>query len=578
MLKHVLAMVVGVVLLLSTATSVSAIGTISSFDSQITINQDTSLSITETIVFETDVPRRGIFRYIPMRYHQRGLNFRARVTDFSVVDEQGQPYRYERSVDGGNVFLKIGDPDVEFTGTKVYVLQYRVENAVQLRDGVQSLIWDITGEGWQIPIAYSSTTVQSPFADLSNLECFSGDFGEDDGLCVLQVSSADEATFVYDEPITYGRNLTVSAVLVEPNQLLFPTFTDRLLKTIGDNVVVGLLAIPGLIMFYWWWYKGRDSVFISANVFANDPSQPQRKNGLFASLRTPMVYEPLKDLTPGEAGAILDERVDNRDVIAELIDLAHLKYLKIERVEKKKLLGSETDYNFTQLKSADDKLTPAQKYLHGALFKGRDSVKLSTLKGSFYTHMSKVKDLIYESLTSKGFFAQNPNQVRIKAFVMAGVMGAISFIFLMGQLNMGVFWAVPVFVMSSLVGATCAWFMPAKTAVGSNYSMQARGLRETIKRGAWREKIKEKHLFIEEVLPFAVALGVIDQLSKDMEKMHIKPPEYVSNGFTSHMTTAAFVSSFTSSAGSTMSYNPSSSSSGGGGAGGGGGGGGGGSW
>ena len=28
---------------------------------------------------------------------------------------------------------------------------------------------------------------------------------------------------------------------------------------------------------------------------------------------------------------------------------------------------------------------------------------------------------------------------------------------------------------------------------------------------------KEKNLFIEEVLPFAISLGVVDQLTKDME-------------------------------------------------------------
>lgn len=90
----------------------------------------------------------------------------------------------------------------------------------------------------------------------------------------------------------------------------------------------------------------------------------------------------------------------------------------------------------------------------------------------------------------------------------------------------------------------------------------------------------EKHLFIEEILPFAVALNVVDQLSRDMKELGLEPPKYMGG---TNFGTAAFVSSFTSDLGAGLTYNPSSSSSGGGGfgggsSGGGGGGGGGGSW
>src|SRR5690606_5423140 len=145
------------------------------------------------------------------------------------------------------------------------------------------------------------------------------------------------------------------------------------------------------------------------------------------------------------------------------------------------------------------------------------------------------------------------DKVQLHAFLIAGAANGLGLIGMFGQLDMGVYWAVPVWGVSAIVSAICAWFMPAKTAVGSNYSMQARGLRATIQRGAWREKIKEKQLFIEEVLPFAVALGVIDQLSRDMDELHIKPPKYMASGFTNNMTTAALVSSFASTASSGMS-------------------------
>ncbi len=90
-------------------------------------------------------------------------------------------------------------------------------------------------------------------------------------------------------------------------------------------------------------------------------------------------------------------------------------------------------------------------------------------------------------------------------------------------------------------------------------------------------------MFIEEVLPFAVSLGVVNQLAKQMEALNIKPPQYISSTGLTTWNTAQFVSGFSSEVASGLSYNPSSSSSGGSGfsggsSGGGGGGGGGGSW
>ena len=86
------------------------------------------------------------------------------------------------------------------------------------------------------------------------------------------------------------------------------------------------------------------------------------------------------------------------------------------------------------------------------------------------------------------------------------------------------------------------------------------------------------------MLPFAVSLGVVHKLAKDMEALDIKPPEYINSANVTAMNTNTFVSSFTRSVNSNLSYNPNSSSSSGGSgfsggsSGGGGGGGGGGSW
>jgi uncharacterized membrane protein YgcG len=152
-------------------------------------------------------------------------------------------------------------------------------------------------------------------------------------------------------------------------------------------------------------------------------------------------------------------------------------------------------------------------------------------------------------------------------------------------LTLGLFWALPLFGLSAVVALIAGYNLPAKTATGSNFAWQVRGLRRSIQYGAWREKLKEKNLFFEEVLPFAIALGVVDKLAKDMKDLNVPEPTYIPSSGMGSWATSSFINSFSAEAASSLSYNPSSSSwssgssfSGGGSSGGGGGGGGGGSW
>jgi uncharacterized membrane protein len=106
-------------------------------------------------------------------------------------------------------------------------------------------------------------------------------------------------------------------------------------------------------------------------------------------------------------------------------------------------------------------------------------------------------------------------------------------------------------------------------------------LKYFVGKGQWRYAIAEKHLFLEEILPLAISLGVVNKLSRDMQGLQLEPPKYMGN-----LAYADF-GSFGTSVGRTLAFTPGSSGSGGwsggsgfsgGGSGGGFGGGGGGSW
>ena len=507
---------------------VRAYEAITEFDSRISINKDTSLTITETINYETDEDHHGIYRYIPLEYRVDGRIVKAPISRIKVTDELGNNLQYTQSRENKNLKLKIGDPNTTFTGSKTFQITYRVEEALKQFPNQDELYWDITGEGWQIPIDKVSAQVDSPHAQIIKTACYAGAVGGDDGQCSNKFTDKS-ASFNYDEGIGYNDNVTIAVGLNKANQLVFPSTTDKLIKNITANWWLPLIFLPMIIMAIYWYLSGRDYVFISPNVFDLDPAKPQIRKPLVNGSRVPFVYEPLTQLTPGEAGAIIDEKVNNSDVVAEIIDLARKKYLKISREETKVFFGKKTDYIFEKLNTDESKLPKHQQTIMSGIFKSADKVELSKLKGKFYTTQEIVKKEIEDSLTKRKLYVTNPNFSRIIGLIMAVSANILIFLIIGSALAFvqSALW-YGLFAAGALISLIFGYNITQKTAVGSNLSMQAAGLKRTILYGKWREEIKEKNLFIEEVLPFAVALGVVNKLASDMKDLGLEPPKYFS--------------------------------------------------
>ena len=579
-------LLIGLALFLPTAVySQETIDQVTSFHSHITINSDTSIAIVETINYQTNLQKHGLYRYIPIKYSRNGLIYTAKITAVSVFDANNHPVPFDSSVKSGNLVLKIGDPDKTFTGDQTFIVSYSVDNALKRHPNHHELYWDITGDGWQVPVLASLATISSEYADITKIDCFSGPYGFDDNLCSFEFDNST-AEFSYNQPIAYNDNFTVVIALDPSSQIQFPNSAQLFLKAVVDNLPLLFILIPSFAMLLVWFYQGRDYIFLSANVFHTDESKPKRLRSLFMG-RTPFVYEPL-DLTPGEAGTIVDEKVNDRDIIAEIIELAHKRYLEIKQL-KKKYWFNKNDFQLNLLKSADANLPAHQSYLLKAIFGSNKTIKVSQLKGKFYQKMAKTKDLIVDSLNQQSLFTKHPKKARasyallffcfvVAIWILSGLFSRFWFSFAQQDFYKAIL------LIQLFFGSWLVYHMPQKTAVGTNLMLQAKGLKQTIKRGKWRETIKEKNLFIEEILPFAVAFGVVDKLTRDMKDLSLLPPNYfAASGITSRNFNS-FVHNFSAASTANLSYNPNSSrSSGGSGfsggsSGGGGGGGGGGSW
>jgi len=543
---------------------------INSFDARIVLNQDRSLMITEVINTKFSAYKHGIFRIIPYIYSARGKTINSKLTVLEVNNENGEPINFTVENYNKSKKIKIGSADKTVIGNQSYVIKYKVEGVVQEYNGEPEIYWNVTGDEWEVPISRVSAKVVSNFGEIINTKCFG-----------CETSSNNQAVF------NGKMGMTIVVGINSKNNLKKYSQAEILLKIVSDNWGYLAAILPLLLNLFFWYQKGRDKRYLTENIYYQPDDKTVVDTSLLSRPHLPLVYGPIDGLTPGEIGTIIDEKIDTKDIVAEIVELARLKYLKIEKIEKKSGWWDSGDYKLIKQEALGIKpLTKFQEELFENLFGSKQEVKISELKNKFYKHLDGLKELMYEELTKKQLFVEDPTKVKTiwmgltGLFIGAGMVLVGIFVTITGNLGPAG-WTI----LGLPISIYLATKMPRKTAKGYSLHRQSMGLQHYLGLGKWREEVMEKNLFLEEMLPIAVSLGVVNQLATEMRDLGVEPPEYFSGVNSTSL--VSDLSRFNSLAASNMvaapsQYSGSGSWSGGsgfsGGGGGGFGGGGGGSW
>ncbi|MDD3539619.1 MAG: DUF2207 domain-containing protein [Atribacterota bacterium] len=508
------------------AAAVSSEYTIEDFSSEITVNQDTSLTVEERISVHFSVPKHGIFRVIPVIYNSGGRTIRANLKVVSITDEMGKDYHYEESRYRQSINLKIGDPQETITGPHIYVIKYTISEVLLPYEDHDEVYWNVTGHEWDTIIKKSSAKVVSPFAPITKIACFNGPFGSKEEQCVGDFNH-QEAVFTSSVSLNPGDDFTIVVALSKDNQLKFPGLIKRIVNFLTDNWGYLAAITPFLIIFAFWYKKGRDKKYLTDNIYYQPEEEKTETVPLFHRDYLPTVYSPLDNLTPAQAGTIIDEKVDIQDVVAEIVEMARLGYLHIKKTEKKGLIGKKTDYLFIKKEKDENKLKDYQRYLLLSLFAHNKEVPLSSLKNDFYKYLPAFKKKLYKNLVEEKIFVGNPETVRAKWLTIAIIMLLGDFVLLLSSF-ISFAGSVPLVLFFLFLVPTIlmAKSMPRRTAWGYSLYRQVKGLQWYINKSKWREEIAEKHLFLEEILPLAISLGVVEKLTKEMGSLGVKPPDY----------------------------------------------------
>jgi uncharacterized protein (TIGR04222 family) len=543
---------------------------IQDFSANIVVNADGSIDVTETITARFNGKWNGIYRTVPVDYRTpQGFNWSIRLSGTSATGADGGALKLEQERTGHYQKFKIWVPGAE-DATRTISFHYKAANGLRFFEDHDELYWNITGDEWDVPIEAASATITLPAgADGVRAIAFNGDYGSRAQEAAVSIEGN---TVRVRMPHPLGFHEGVTAVVGWNTGLVTrPTALDRTAGFFATNWPL-MLPLPVLLgMLALWWKRGRD---------------PRKRP-------VTVQYEPPENITPAEAGVLIDERADLRDVIATLVDMAVRGYIRIEERDEPRLFGlfSSKEYVFHRLRPPPEwrDLERHEQLLLEGLFDGRgESVELSDLRNEFYKSLGGIRTAVTRRLVDQGYYHADPATVRGRwrfgaifagfvTFALGGVMGA----------KIG-FSPLPFMVAGALIAliiAVVGHLMPARTVPGTRTLEQVLGFEEFLSRVEkenYSRVVKTPEMF-EKFLPFAMAFGVERTWARAFRNIVHEPPRWYSGGNMSGFDAGSFsarMSALTSSAGSAMSSSPRSSGgsgfSGGGSSGGGGGGGGGG--
>jgi uncharacterized membrane protein len=466
---------------------------ISNFQGTITVNDDGSALVKETITLVFVDQWHGIHRTIPIEYPgPDGTNYQLFIDIKSITDENGAKLKYDSSSSGAARDLKIYIPNA-VDATRTVDIAYRVRNATRFFDQYDEFYWNVTGNDWPVPIDRAAAAVHLPASASGSLraQAFTGVYGstERDATAKVEGSNAEFAT---NSPLPMRGGMTID-VYIPKGILKEPGGLTKLFWFIGSNPVVFLPLVTLAVMFILWWYAGRDP----------DPG-----------MSVAPMYEPPTGISPAEAGTLLDDRIHPRDITSTIVDLAVRGFIKIEETDDEGLLFHHKDYIFHLLQKRQDwnGLAPHERVMMENIF--TDDVpdtRLSSLKNRFYTAVPVVRTDIMSALKQKGIYTLDPESANAYSFGAAFCI-VIPFAIIQYFGWADFFSSVPMLILSILISALIWWLfarvMTAKTVKGARTHIAVLGFQEFMNRvDADRLKVMPPSTF-EKFLPYAMALGV----------------------------------------------------------------------
>lgn len=350
--KYILAAAAVLVMFCSLAYPASAREVIKSYDVEVQIHQDSSMTVTENITaaVENIEINRGIVRVFPVRYtdsHGRIVR-----VGFDVLDVKIDGRRTKRNIasNGDYQELRIGDPDRMLSpGDHTFAITYKTTRQLRFFEDFDELYWNVTGNDWTFPILSASVSVALPDKDwgegFNSIEWYSGVYGKKGtrNEAVLLPGGAVKTTRAFRP----GEGLTV--VYTWPKGLVAPPPPKQENAAAQTGVALMTLLLISLWLAYAWSRWGAKSS---------------------AKAVIPLFYPPYNK-SPAYIGYVYKHmKLDNAVFAASIIGPAVKRAIKVEEKENKAFRTSGSSIILIKEPQTPGDLRPEEHTLMRKLFSG----------------------------------------------------------------------------------------------------------------------------------------------------------------------------------------------------------------
>ncbi len=480
----------------------------SEWDIDVILQPDGRMAVTETQTLDfAGAPFTFGFRSIPV-----GRTGNNDGISNVIVRENGRTYT-QSSSNAPGTFEVIDQGDETrinwyfdpALGEHTYTFSYIIDGAVRVgadgEDAGDQIFWTVIPSDVPARVDSSRTTITLPEGVYPQRFTGTDDYlvqatiaGSATSDVAITVSD-DERVITYQtlRPLMPGEALDVRVQF--PHGLLTMPTPDWQASEQRDDVVgtivlalsLLLLVVGPLSVVLLWYLRGRDP---HLGIVVPD-----------------YVAEPPDALPPAMVGSLLDEKVDLKDIMSMLVDLAHRGYLVMAE-------GQRKSYSFTRTEKPDSDLRDFERTFLSKVFRGQETRTLSSLNNKFYSAIPQLRQQIDEALIKEGYMPRSPQSVRTSYTVLAVfvlILGIASLFFVGFFLGSNA--GLACFPMLAIVGTAIALFiaarhMPRKTAKGAEASAKWNAFRTYLKNIHQYADMENAGDIFEKYLGYAVAFGL----------------------------------------------------------------------
>ncbi len=461
---------------------------LASFKSTILLNADSS-----AVVIESMRPVKPGFVERRLRVRSASLiRDRLWVDILDVTNDLGRPLGYHARLRGDYLI-------VEMAVSGEVKLTYAIRNAIRFTGNHDEFLWPATPAEngvnaaevtLMLPAAAGQFTAQSVLRrDAPGMPA--AVLWSSDGRLPTTVTSSGIETGA-PGPLPAGVMLTVD-VVTEKGVFTPPAFFLRAWWFLENNPIVLMPLAAWLLMLLVRRVKGRNA----------DPGRSV----------APM-YAPPEGVTPAEAGTLIDDSLDARDIAATLVDLAVRGFLRIEECAPQEGLVVDRRDFILRLAKPRAEWPPLALHEETMLFHtfyGGQWTKLSSLHLRFPEIVPMMRKQILNELRDKGMYRIDP--VQAQKWRQAAVWVVAGGLLLLQQFGLFSLFDSPWLGLAMVLLSAGIVFllgrnMTSKTLQGMRVYVALRGLEEFIDTVEGDRLQRMDQAALERLLPYAMALGI----------------------------------------------------------------------